>query len=58
MCDIYYQKCEVADCNKRIDMHITDFSHPRNKFKVYCREHINLAPKGAVIFTKTYQRKP
>jgi hypothetical protein len=34
-------------------MHITDFSHPRNKFKVYCREHINLAPKGAVIFTIT-----
>jgi len=53
MCDIYYHKCEVVDCTKRIDMHITDFSHPRNEFKVYCKDHISLAPKGATIFTIT-----
>jgi hypothetical protein len=53
MCDIYYQKCEVTNCNKRIDMHIADFSHPRHEFKVYCKEHISQAPKGAVIFTIT-----
>ena len=53
MCDIYYHKCEVVDCNKRIDMHIADFSHPRSEFKVYCKDHLSLAPKGATIFTIT-----
>jgi len=31
----------------------SDWYHWRNEFKVYCKDHISLAPKGATIFTIT-----
>ncbi len=31
-------------------MHIGDFNFPREDFKVYCHNHIDKAPIGAVVF--------
>lgn len=48
MCDCYYHKCEM--CKEEIPMHIGDFDFNRDKFKVYCREHIKYAPTNSVQF--------
>ena len=49
MCDCYSHKCEC--CEELIPMHIGDFAYPREDFKVWCKNHIDEAEKGSVIFT-------
>ena len=31
-------------------MHIGDFRFPREDFRIYCHNHIDKAPSGAVVF--------
>jgi len=32
-------------------MHIADFNYPRSDFKVWCKDHIDNAEAGAIVFT-------
>ena len=49
MCDCYHHKCEC--CANEIPMHIADFNYPRSDFKVWCKDHIDNAEAGAIVFT-------
>ena len=51
MCDCYGHECEVGGCEETVPMHIGDFNYPRDDFKVWCKDHIDRAEPGAVVFT-------
>lgn len=48
MCDCYSHKCEC--CEELIPVHIADFNYPREDFKVWCKDHIDNAERGSVVF--------
>jgi hypothetical protein len=45
MCDVYVAKCSVEGCNKKLEMHIGDYSCPREKVKIYCEKHLKQMPR-------------
>jgi len=51
MCDCYEHKCEC--CDELIPVHIGGFKFPRTDFQVWCKDHTDKAPKGAVVFEVT-----
>ena len=48
MCDVYGHPCEK--CGAFVDFHIGDFLYEREEFRVWCEQHLSLAPPGSVIF--------
>jgi hypothetical protein len=51
MCNCYNHPCEVPECKRVIPMHIADFTYDPEDFVIWCRDHINQALPGAMIFT-------
>lgn len=50
MCDIYNAECEIEECNNTVNVHIADYKYPRDRFKVWCKKHIDRATLGAIQF--------
>ena len=53
MCDCYGHECEVNGCTETIRMHIGDCAYRPDEFKLWCKDHIEQADPGAVVFTIT-----
>jgi hypothetical protein len=47
---MYNHPCAIKGCTNTIPWHIGDYRERKDVFKIWCSDHITLAPRDAIIF--------